>query len=148
MNIQNVWQRFRSVRYFMPEALYGDNIPGRAQMWRLGASLSFALKSLCSSSEGSWTSTWVLILLQGLFRMGNLSGYVTFFNLRERIFELFKKKLNNIYVSVQRPVCCSHQSDRRIRVCISHQQERRFCSLVWEVFKFQRSNTGFGERGS
>ena len=35
MNIQNVWQRFRSVRYFMPEALYGDNIPGGAQMWRL-----------------------------------------------------------------------------------------------------------------
>ena len=37
-------------------------------------------------------------------------------------------------------VCCSHQSDRRIRVCISHQSERRFCSLVWEVLKFQRSN--------
>lgn len=45
MNIQNVWQRFRSVRYFMPEALYGDNIPGGAQMWRLGASSSFALKT-------------------------------------------------------------------------------------------------------
>ena len=45
-------------------------------------------------------------------------------------------------------VCISHQSDRRIRVCILHQSERRFCSLVWEVFKFHRSNGGFGESGS
>ena len=44
-------------------------------------------------------------------------------------------------------VCTSHQSDRRIRVRISHQSERSFCSLVWEVFKFQRSRGGFGESG-
>ena len=28
------------------------------------------------------------------------------------------------------------------------QSERSFCSLVWEMFKFQRSNGGFGESGS
>ena len=118
MNIQNVWQRFRSVQYFMPEALYGDNIPGGAQMWRLGASSSFALKTaacvrLLRAHEH---------LYECLFSYKDYSDWeVSFFNLRESIFELFKKKLNNIYVSVQRPVCCSHQSDRRIRVCISHQ---------------------------
>ena len=42
-------------------------------------------------------------------------------------------------------VCTSHQSDRRIRVRISHQSDRSFCSLVWEVFKFQRSR-GDSER--
>ena len=47
-----------------------------------------------------------------------------------------------------RVVCYSQRSDRRIRLCISHQSVRRFGSLVWETFKFQPSNGGFGESGS
>ena len=40
-------------------------------------------------------------------------------------------------------MCIWHQSDRHMRVCILHQSECRFCSLVWEVFKFQRISVGF-----
>ena len=49
---------------------------------------------------------------------------------------------------VYRVVCYLQRSDRRIRLCISHQSVRRFGSLVWEMFKFQQSNGGFGESGS
>ena len=56
----------------------------------------------------------------------------------------FLLEKNSIYVSVQKVVCFSHQSDRRIRVHISHQSESRFV-LSFERLKFQQSNGGFGE---
>ena len=42
-------------------------------------------------------------------------------------------------------VCCSHQSDRLEYVRYLAPIRASFCSLVWEVFKFQRSNGEFGE---
>ena len=74
---------------------------------------------------------------------------------------IFKKK-KYIYMLAYRVVCCSHQSDRLGYVSRTNQitalrytsrtnhAERRFCSLVLEVFKFQRikrvSNRFFGIR--
>ena len=64
------------------------------------------------------------------------------FSLLRYFFFKLKKK---IYVSVRRMVCCSHQSDRLGYVRYLAPIRASFCSLVWEVFKFQWSNGEFGK---
>ena len=91
MNNQTVSQRFRSVRCFVREifeemfysnprgfvlkrhvcvSLRGVNIAAEGLQKHMSS--SFAIESLSSSSEGSQKSIWVLILIQGLFRLRNL----------------------------------------------------------------------------
>ena len=82
--------------------------------------------------------SWLVWLIFGLY----ISTFVRFFIITLFFFKLKKKK---IYVSVRRMVCCSHQSDRLEYVRYLAPIRASFCSLVWEVFKFQRSNGEFGE---
>ena len=82
--------------------------------------------------------SWLVWLIFGLY----ISTFVRFFIITLFFLNLKKKK---IYVSVRRMVCCSHQSDRLEYVRYLASIRASFCSLVWEVFKFQRSNGGFGE---